>query len=74
MTMGVAPKTEVLRKEVQEKYADVAINPDQTFHFHHGRPLAEILGYAMDQVDAMPPKPLSPSLAWATPFLWAPSS
>ena len=47
MTMGVAPKTEVLRKEVQEKYAEVAVNPDQTFHFHHGRPLAEILGYAM---------------------------
>ena len=53
--MQVAPETEILRKEVQHKYTELAENPDQTFHFHHGRPLAEILNYPMDQVDAMPP-------------------
>ena len=54
MAMRVAPQTEVLRKEVQDRYTEVATKPDQTFHFHHGRPMAEILGYTMDQVDAMP--------------------
>ena len=68
MTIGVAPKTEVLRREVQEKYAEVAINPDQTFHFHHGRPLAEILGYAMDQVDAMPPQAVESFAGVGNPF------
>ena len=68
MTMGVAPKTEVLRKEVQEKYAEVAINPDQTFHFHHGRSLAEILGYSMDQVDAMPPQAVESFAGVGNPF------
>ena len=68
MTIGVAPKTEVLRKEVQEKYAEVAVNPDQTFHFHHGRPLAEILGYAMDQVDAMPPQAVESFAGVGNPF------
>ena len=68
MTIGVAPKTEVLRKEVQEKYAEVAVNPDQTFHFHHGAPLAEILGYAMDQVDAMPPQAVESFAGVGNPF------
>ena len=68
MTIAVAPKTEVLRKEVQEKYAEVAINPDQTFHVHHGRPLAEILGYAMDQVDAMPPQAVESFAGVGNPF------
>ena len=68
MTIGVVPKTEVLRKEVQEKYAEVAVNPDQTFHFHHGRPLAEILGYAMDQVDAMPPQAVESFAGVGNPF------
>ncbi|MCI0859097.1 MAG: methyltransferase type 11, partial [Chloroflexi bacterium] len=54
MALQVAPETEVLRKEVQIRYTEVAESPDQTFHFHHGRPMAEILGYTMDQVDAMP--------------------
>ena len=68
MTMRVAPQTEVLRKEVQEKYAEVAVNPDQTFHFHHGRPLAEILGYSMDQVDAMPPQAVESFAGVGNPF------
>lgn len=68
MTMRVAPETGVLRKEVQEKYAEVAINPDQTFHFHHGRPLAEILGYSMDQLDAMPPQAVESFAGVGNPF------
>jgi SAM-dependent methyltransferase len=54
MTTQVSPEIEVLRREVQYKYTEVAAQPDQTFHFHHGRPLAEMLGYPMAQVDIMP--------------------
>jgi arsenite methyltransferase len=56
MTTQVTPDAEVLRREVQHKYTEVATSPDQTFHFHHGRPLAELLGYPMDLVDSMPPQ------------------
>jgi arsenite methyltransferase len=56
MTTQVTPEVEVLRREVQHKYTEVAANPDQTFHFHHGRPLAEMLGYPMELVDSMPPQ------------------
>ncbi len=45
-----------LRLAVKLKYREVASNPAQGFHFHVGRPLAEMLGYPMDVVDAMPPR------------------
>ena len=36
---------EVLREAIQEEYEAVACEPQRGFHFHTGRPLAEILGY-----------------------------
>jgi arsenite methyltransferase len=56
MTTQVTPDVEVLRREVQHKYTEVATSPDETFHFHHGSPLAEMLGYPMNLVDSMPPQ------------------
>ena len=56
MTTHVTPDRETLYRAIQDRYAEVALNPEHTFHFHHGRPLAEILGYSMDQVDALPPE------------------
>ena len=66
--MRVAPQTEVLRKEVQIRYTEVAESPDQTFHFHHGRPMAEILGYTMDRVDAMPTQAVESFAGVGNPF------
>ena len=66
--MRVAPQTEVLRREVQARYTEVATKPDQTFHFHHGRPMAEILGYTMDQVDAMPTQAVESFAGVGNPF------
>lgn len=43
-----------LRLEVQRKYGEVASRPETGFHFHVGRPLAEMLGYPMEVVDALP--------------------
>ena len=68
MAMRVAPQTEVLRQEVQQRYSEVATKPDQTFHFHHGRPMAQILGYAMDQVDAMPAQAVESFAGVGNPF------
>lgn len=68
MTSQTAPQTETLRREVQYKYAELAENPDQTFHFHHDRPLAEILGYPMDMVDAMPGQAVESFAGVGNPF------
>lgn len=51
-TISVDP--EALRADVRDKYKDVATNPGGDFHFHTGRPLAELLGYDSTVVDALP--------------------
>lgn len=52
--MPVGVDRETLRTEVQSKYADVALDPGSGFHFHTGRPLAEMLGYDLSEVDRLP--------------------
>ena len=42
-----------LRSEVRRKYREVASNPEKGFHFHVGRPLAQMLDYPMDVIDAL---------------------
>ena len=68
MTTHVAPEVQTLRQEVQQKYTELAEGPDLTFHFHHGRPLAQILGYPMQQVDAMPPEAVESFAGVGNPF------
>lgn len=68
MTTQITPQVDTLRREIQAKYAEVAENPGQTFHFHHGRPLAEILGYPMDQVDLMPGSAVEAFAGVGNPF------
>lgn len=54
MTTKTAPDVDVLRSEAQKKYAEVAAGPGRAFHFHTGRPLAEMLGYPAHIVDDLP--------------------
>ena len=68
MTTGITPDVDTLRREVQDKYTEVVNSPDETFHFHHGRPLAEILGYPMDKVDAIPPAAVASFAGVGNPF------
>ena len=68
MSTQVTPDVDTLRREVQEKYTEVAENPARTFHFHHGRPLAIILGCPMDKVDAMPPDAVESFAGVGNPF------
>ena len=50
MTVTVPPPIDVdlgeLRQAIQTEYAEVALHPTKGFHFHTGRPLARLLGYA----------------------------
>lgn len=44
----------LLRDEIKLKYGEVATSPERGFHFHTGRPLARMLSYPADVVDALP--------------------
>jgi SAM-dependent methyltransferase len=54
MTQKISVDPEALRADVRDKYKDVATNPNGDFHFHTGRPLAALLGYDAEVVDALP--------------------
>jgi len=60
---------EILRKEVREKYREVALNPQGDFHFHTGRPLAERLGYEPGEVGSLPDAAVESFAGVANPFL-----
>ena len=68
MTTQITPDVETLRQEIQKKYTEVATSPELTFHFHHGRPLAQLLGYPMDRVDAMPTAAVESFAGVGNPF------
>ena len=43
-----------LTARVKQMYRDVALHPERAYHFETGRALAERLGYAADELDAIP--------------------
>lgn len=51
-----------LREAIREEYAAVATHPEQGFHFHTGRPLAQLLGYEEAWIAGIP-EPVIASLA-----------
>jgi arsenite methyltransferase len=65
-TISVDP--EALRADVRDKYRDVALHPDGEFHFHTGRPLAALLGYAPEGVDALPDRAVESFAGVGNPF------
>lgn len=65
-TIGVDP--EALRADVREKYREVALRPDGEFHFHTGRPLATLLGYPPEVVDALPDRAVESFAGVGNPF------
>jgi arsenite methyltransferase len=50
----VAVNAEALRAQVREKYREVAVAPDASYHFHTGRRAAATLGYDPVVVDPLP--------------------
>jgi SAM-dependent methyltransferase len=59
---------EQLRRQINEKYTDVALKPEQGFHFHTGRPLAAMLGYAAEDVDRLPTATVDSFAGTGNPF------
>ena len=60
--------THVLREQVREKYRAVAVDPDATYHFHTGRPLAARLGYDTAIVDQLPDRAVESFAGVGNPF------
>lgn len=61
---------DALRELVLAKYRDVALHPELGFHFHTGRPLAQMLGYPSDLIDAIPLGNIESFAGTGNPFLF----
>ncbi len=59
---------QALREQVREKYREVAVAPDATYHFHTGRPLAARLGYDPTVVAALPDRAVESFAGVGNPF------
>ena len=57
-----------LREQVRDKYREVAVDPQRTFHFHTGRPLAARLGYDREAVEALPDRAVESFAGVGNPF------
>ncbi len=68
MSDEVMVDEETLREQVRVKYREVATDPNQTYHFHTGRPLAARLGYDSAVVDALPDVAVESFAGVANPF------
>jgi arsenite methyltransferase len=65
-----APELDVntLRRALREEYAEVATNPEKGFHFHTGRPLARMLGYADEWLEGIPESSIESFAGTGNPF------
>ena len=70
MVQVVAAKVdrEQLRRQISDKYTDVALEPEKGFHFHTGRPLAMMLGYDAADVDRLPSGTVDSFAGTGNPF------
>lgn len=59
---------ESLRVAIRDEYAAVAMHPEQGFHFHTGRPLARLLGYAEDWLIGIPEPTIASLAGTGNPF------
>lgn len=57
-----------LRRGISDKYTEVAQEPEKGFHFHTGRPLAKMLGYADADVDRLPQSSVESFAGTGNPF------
>ena len=59
---------EALRCEIRREYAEVAMHPSRGFHFHTGRPLARMLGYADAWLELVPEPSIASFAGTGNPF------
>lgn len=60
---------ERLRSAIRDEYQLVAADPEQGFHFHTGRKLAELLSYREDWLAAVPAQALASFAGTGNPLL-----
>lgn len=68
MTMDLLVEPDELRRQVRDKYREVATEPQRSFHFHTGRALAARLGYDPSTVDALPDRAVESFAGVGNPF------
>ena len=68
MADDVLVDPETLREQVRDKYREVAVSPDRTFHFHIGRINAARRGYETDVGDALPDRAVESFAGVGNPF------
>lgn len=68
MTTNITVDVDILRTEIQKKYAEVATDPTLEFHFHTGRKLANMLGYPEDILDQLPKQVVESFAGVGNPF------
>lgn len=61
-----------LRQAIQEEYEEVADDPAKGFHFHTGRPLAELLGYEQEWYEGLPSSAVESFAGTGNPFRLGP--
>jgi SAM-dependent methyltransferase len=57
-----------LREQVIDKYREVALKPDASYHFHTGRRLAARLGYDTTAVESLPERAVESFAGVGNPF------
>lgn len=57
-----------LRGAITEEYSAVAMEPEQGFHFHTGRPLTRILGYEDEWLEGIPDTAIESFAGTGNPF------
>lgn len=62
------PNLDQLRHAIQEEYALVAEEPERGFHFHTGRPLAQMLGYEEAWLAGVPEGSIESFAGTGNPF------
>ena len=68
MATQIAPEVDILRKEIQEKYTELASSPELTFHFNHGLSLAKLLEYPEELLAGLPPQAVESFAGLGNPF------
>lgn len=63
-----AVNIDTLREAIQKEYAEVAANPNKGFHFHTGRPLAQILEYEDEWLVGIPESSIESFAGTGNPF------
>ncbi len=70
--LSTSPDLDSLRAAIQDEYECVALDPARGFHFHTGRPLTRLLGYADEWLVGIPEGAIESFAGTGNPFRLGP--